>query len=108
MRERPRPAGDADTRRPEGEESGGAASAPRASDAIPGTDDLLSLLVLLVAKARPRHAVSLAEYVDGFHALVGGGHEGELGFALANFLGAIQYIRSDAMLEVLEEWKVEE
>ena len=51
---------------------------------------------------------SLAEYVDGFHALVGGGHEGELGFALANFLGAIQYIRSDAMLEVLEEWKVEE
>ena len=29
MRERPRPAGDADTRRPEGEESGGAASAPR-------------------------------------------------------------------------------
>ena len=87
---------------------GGAASAPRASDAIPGTDDLLSLLVLLVAKARPRHAVSLAEYVDGFHTLVGGGHEGELGFALANFLGAIQYIRSDAMLEVLEEWKVEE
>jgi hypothetical protein len=40
---------------------------------IPSTDDLLSLLVVLVAKARPARAVSLAAYMDAFHALVGTG-----------------------------------
>ena len=73
--------------------------------AIPSTDDLLSLLVVLVAKARPKRAVSLAAYMDAFHALVGSAHKGELGFALANFLGAIQYIRSEQMDDLLRKWE---
>lgn len=75
---------------------------------IPSTDDLLSLLVVLVAKARPTRAVSLAAYMDAFHALVGTAHKGELGFALANFLGAIQYIRSEQMGELLRKWEIPE
>ena len=74
-------------------------------DSVPGTDDLLSLLVVLVARARPTRAVSLAAYMDGFHALVGAGHKGELGFALANFLGAVQYVRSEQMREMLARWE---
>jgi outer membrane biosynthesis protein TonB len=34
-------------------------------------------------------------------------HKGELGFALANFLGAIQYIRSEQMGELLRTWEEE-
>lgn len=107
----------------EGSESGGASTASGVKDAesgtrsdgsedeedtpdsVPGTDDLLSLLVVLVARARPARAVSLAAYMDGFHALVGAGHKGELGFALANFLGAVQYVRSEQMRELLARWE---
>ena len=68
---------------------------------VPGTDNLLSLLVVLVARARPARAVSLAAYMAAFRALIGTAHKGELGFALANFLGAVQYIRSEPMAALL-------
>lgn len=72
----------------------------------PSTDDLLSLLVVLVAKARLRHPVSLAMYMDSFHALIGSQHVGEIGYALANFYGAVQYARSEPMRDLLTEWGI--
>ena len=72
----------------------------------PGTDDLLSLLVVLLAKCGLASPVSLAMYADSFHVLLGSQHSGEIGYALANFYGAVQYARSEPMRDLLIEWGI--
>jgi hypothetical protein len=68
-----------------------------------GADDLLSLLVVLVAAVRPTQVYSLVLYIETFHSLISNARKGEQGFALANFCGAVRFARSDAMLKILEE-----
>jgi hypothetical protein len=65
-------------------------------------DDLLLVLLVLVARARPARVYSLVKYVETFHALVSNAHKGEEGFALANFSGAVHYARGDACGAIIE------
>ena len=66
-------------------------------------DDLLLVLLALVARAKPERAYSLVRYVETFHALVSNAHKGEEGFALANFSGAVRYARGDACGAIIEK-----
>lgn len=64
--------------------------------AMPSADDLLTLVIAMLLRARPFGLVSTATYVDFFlcvHSPTS--HKGELGFSLANFLAGCEYLRSD-------------
>ncbi|KAK3265711.1 hypothetical protein CYMTET_25630 [Cymbomonas tetramitiformis] len=72
--------------------------------ALPCADDLLSLVVLLITRANVHHLVANATYMDNFLSLrVPFSHKGELGYVLANFMAAVEYIKSDDLLERMRE-----
>jgi len=73
---------------------------------MPCADDVLSLMVLLLARARVRNLVAACVYMDTFLCMTEAtSHKGELGYALANFLAACEYARSRDVARLCSEWE---
>lgn len=58
-------------------------------------DDLLLVLVALIARAKTPQIFSLVKYVETFHALLSNAHKGEQGFALTHFVAAVHFAKSE-------------
>lgn len=58
-------------------------------------DDLLLVLVALIARAKTPQILSLVKYVETFHALLSNAHKGEQGFALTHFVAAVHFAKSE-------------
>ena len=73
---------------------------------MPCADDVLSLMVVLLARARVKHLVAAAVYMDTFLCMTEAtSHKGELGYALANFMAACEYVRSKDVARLCAEWE---
>jgi hypothetical protein len=82
-------------------DDGGAGAVP-----MPCADDVLSLMVVLLARGRVRHLVASAVYMDTFLCMTEAtSHKGELGYALANFMAACEYCRSKDVARLCAEWE---
>jgi len=78
----------------------------RSSMPMPCADDVLSLMVVLLARARVKHLVAAAVYMDTFLCMTEAtSHKGELGYALANFMAACEYVRSKDVARLCAEWE---
>mmetsp|Transcript_874 Transcript_874/g.1812 ORF Transcript_874/g.1812 Transcript_874/m.1812 type:complete len:1046 (-) Transcript_874:193-3330(-) len=71
-----------------------------ADDLLPCADDLLSIVVLLVTRANVYSLAANATFMDHFLSLqTPFQHKGELGYVLANFMAAVEYLKSDDLSE---------
>lgn len=64
-------------------------------------DDLLFVLVAVIARAKIPRPASLAAYVETFHALLSNAHKGERGFALAHLAAAVRFAGGDEAGHIL-------
>lgn len=77
-----------------------------ASSAAPAADDMLSLMVVLLARSRMRCLVAEAVYCDTFLCMTEAtSHKGELGYALATFMATCEYVRSKDVARLCAEWE---
>ena len=61
---------------------------------------------VLLARARVHHLVANAVYMDTFLCIAEStSNKGELGFALANFMAACEYVRSKDVARLCAEWE---
>ena len=69
-------------------------------------DDMLSIMVVLLARSRVRCLVAEAVYCDTFLCMTEAtSHKGELGFALTTFMAACEYVRSKDVARLCTEWE---
>jgi hypothetical protein len=79
---------------------------PADPSAAPAADDMLSLMVVLLARSRMRSLVAEAVYCDTFLCMTEAtSHKGELGYALATFMATCEYVRSKDVARLCAEWE---
>ena len=79
---------------------------PTDASAAPAADDMLSLMVVLLARSRMRCLVAEAVYCDTFLCMTEAtSHKGELGYALATFMATCEYVRSKDVARLCAEWE---
>ncbi|KAH7288157.1 hypothetical protein KP509_31G014700 [Ceratopteris richardii] len=70
---------------------------------LPCTDDLLSFMLLLMARAKVRNLHANACYMDNFINLQKDTNRGELVYHITNFMAACKYLHSEAVEELLAD-----
>lgn len=69
---------------------------------LPCTDDLLSFMVLLMARAKVQNLQANASYMENFlHINKEDGDKGELGFHMTNFFAACNYLQSKEIKDIV-------
>ncbi|KAH9311806.1 hypothetical protein KI387_026841, partial [Taxus chinensis] len=70
---------------------------------LPCTDDLLSFMVLLMARAKIQNLQANASYMENFLYINKDGSKGELGFHITNFLAACNYLQSKEIKDIISQ-----
>lgn len=70
---------------------------------LPCTDDLLSFMLLLMARAKVRNLHANACYMENFINLQKDTNRGELVYHITNFVAACKYLHSEAVQELLAD-----
>lgn len=70
---------------------------------LPCTDDLLSFMLLLMARAKVRNLHANACYMENFINLQKDTNRGELVYHITNFMAACKYLHSEAVQELLAD-----
>lgn len=68
---------------------------------LPCTDDLLSFMLLLMARAKVRHLHANACFMENFINLQKDTNRGELVYHITNFVAACKYLHSEGVQELL-------
>ncbi|KAI5069425.1 hypothetical protein GOP47_0015726 [Adiantum capillus-veneris] len=70
---------------------------------LPCTDDLLSFMLLLMARAKVRNLHANACYMENFINLQKDTNRGELVYHITNFMAACKYLQSEAVQQLLAD-----
>lgn len=66
-------------------------------------DDLLFVLVAVIARAKIARPASLVAYIETFHALLSNAHKRERGFAVAHLTAAVRFAGGDEAGDLLRQ-----